>query len=329
MRIAIDAMGGDHAPRAQVEGAIAAAAEWTDVELILVGNPNVIEPLLGSGAPANIRIEPATEVIESDDEPVKSVRRKTDSSMVVAARLVKEGKADAMISAGNTGALMTAGLLVVGRLKGIERPGLAPMLPTLDNVGLLALDLGANMDAKPEHLAQYALMGSLYRKKVHGIQQPRVGLLNIGTEAAKGNELTKAAFELLQAAPINFIGNVESRDVLEGQCDVLVCDGFSGNILLKGIEGTASALFKILRRELTATWTSKLAAAVLKPSFRRVKSTLDYNEYNGAPLLGLNGLVLKGHGSSDAVGVKTTIRLARTAIGNGLISALADEFSGK
>ncbi|KIL35334.1 phosphate acyltransferase [Cohnella kolymensis] len=329
MRIAIDAMGGDHAPRAQVESAIAAASEWPDIELILVGNPGVLEPLLGADAPSNIRIHPAMEVIESDEEPVKAVRRKSDSSMVVAGRLVKEGQADAMISAGNTGALMAVGLLVVGRLKGIDRPGLAPMLPTLDNAGLLALDLGANMDAKPEHLLQYALMGSLYRQKVHGIAKPRVGLLNVGSEAAKGNELTKAAYELLVQAPINFIGNVESRDVLEGQCDVLVCDGFSGNILLKGIEGTASALFKILKRELTATWTSKLAALALKPSFSRVKRSLDYNEYNGAPLLGLNGLVLKGHGSSDAAAMKTAIRLARTAIGNGLVTALADEFKGK
>lgn len=328
MRIAIDAMGGDHAPRAHVESALSAAAEWPDTHLILVGDPEVLQPLLGS-APHNITIEPALEVIESDDEPVKAVRRKTNSSMVVAGRLVKEGKADAMISAGNTGALMATGLLVVGRLKGIERPGLAPMFPTLDNVGILALDMGANMDAKPEHLVQYALMGSLYRNKVHGIREPRVGLLNVGTEAAKGNELTKAAFELLEQAPIHFVGNVESRDVLEGTCDVLVCDGFSGNIMLKAIEGAASAIFKLLRAELTASFTSKLAAGILKPNFRRVRDKMDYNEYNGAPLLGVNGLVIKGHGSSDAKAMKTAIRQTRTAIGNGLIAALADEFSGK
>ncbi|TFE24982.1 phosphate acyltransferase PlsX [Cohnella luojiensis] len=328
MRIAIDAMGGDHAPHAHVESALSAAAEWPDTHLILVGDPEVLQPLLG-GAPHNITIEPAYEVIESDDEPVKAVRRKTNSSMVVAGRLVKEGKADAMISAGNTGALMAIGLLVVGRLKGIDRPGLAPMFPTLDNAGILALDMGANMDAKPEHLVQYALMGSLYRNKVHGIREPRVGLLNVGTEAAKGNELTKAAFELLEQAPINFVGNVESRDVLERPCDVLVCDGFSGNIMLKAIEGAASVIFKLLRAELTASFTSKLAAGVLKPNFRRVRDKMDYNEYNGAPLLGVNGLVIKGHGSSDAKAMKTAIRQTRTAIGNGLIAALADEFSGK
>lgn len=329
MRIAIDAMGGDHAPHAHVESALSAAAEWPDTHLILVGNPELLKPLIGSSPPSNVSIEPAMEVIGNDDEPVKAVRRKVNSSMVVAGRMVKEGRADAMISAGNTGALMALGLLVVGRLKGIERPGLAPIFPSLDNVGVLALDMGANMDAKPEHLLQYALMGSLYRKKVHGIQKPRVGLLNVGSEAAKGNELTKAAYELLENAPIHFVGNIEARDVLDRTCDVLVCDGFSGNIMLKAMEGAASTIFKLLREELTSSFTSKLAAGVLKPSFRRVRDRMDYNEHNGAPLLGVNGLVIKGHGSSDAKAMKTAIRQTRTAIGNGLIASLADEFSGK
>ena len=329
MRIAIDAMGGDHAPRAQVESALAAAAEWPDTQLILVGVPSEIEPLLGSNVPGNVAVEPASEVIGSEDEPVKAVRRKTDSSMVVAGRMVKEGRADGMISCGNTGALMATGLLVVGRMAGIERPGLAAIFPTLDNKGLLALDMGANMDAKPEHLLQYALMGSLYRSKVHGFANPRVGLLNVGTEAAKGNELTKAAYGLLENAPIHFVGNVEARDVLEGACDVIVCDGFSGNILLKAIEGAASSIFKLLKEELMSSMKSKLAAAALKPSFRRIRTRMDYNEYNGAPLLGINGLVVKGHGSSDAAAMKTAIRQTRTAIGNRLIASLADEFSGK
>jgi glycerol-3-phosphate acyltransferase PlsX len=329
MRIAIDAMGGDHAPHAHVESALSAAREWPDTHLILVGQPDLLKPLLGDNAPSNVSIESAMDVIGNDDEPVKAVRRKTDSSMVVAGRLVKEGRADAMISAGNTGALMALGLLVVGRLKGIERPGLAPMFPSIDNVGVLALDMGANMDAKPEHLLQYALMGSLYRSKVHGMKEPRVGLLNVGTEAAKGNELTKATYELLAQAPINFVGNIEARDVLDRACDVLVCDGFSGNIMLKAFEGAAASIFKLLREELTSSFTNKLAAGVLKPSFRRVRDRMDYNEYNGAPLLGVNGLVIKGHGSSDAKAMKTAIRQTRTAIGNGLIAALTDEFSGK
>ncbi|MBO9596868.1 MAG: phosphate acyltransferase PlsX [Cohnella sp.] len=329
MRIAIDAMGGDHAPRAQVESALAAAAEWPDTHLILVGKPEAIQPLLGANPPSNLSIEPADEVIESDDEPVRAVRRKPNSSMVVAGRMVKEGRADAMISAGNTGALMAVGLLLLGRLNGIDRPALAPMFPSTDNVGVLALDMGANMDAKPEHLLQYALMGTIYRAKVHGMSKPRVGLLNVGTEQAKGNELTKAAFDMLNQAPIHFVGNIEARDVLNRACDVIVCDGFSGNIMLKAFEGAASTIFSLLREELTSSWKTKLAAAILKPSFRRVRSRMDYNEYNGAPLLGVNGLVVKGHGSSDAKAMKTAIRHTRTAIGNGLIAALTEEFSGK
>jgi len=330
MRIAIDAMGGDLAPHAPVEGALAAAKEWPDTELLLVGKPDVIGPLLAAGGkPANVTVVEATETIEADDEPVRAVRRKPDSSMAVAVRLVKEGRADAMISSGNTGALMTAGLLMLGRLKGIERPGLSSVFPTPDKVGVLTLDLGANMDAKPEHLLSYALMGSLYRQKVHGLARPRVGLLNVGTEEAKGNELCKAAFELLKDAPIHFIGNVEARDVLERRCDVLVCDGFAGNILLKAIEGAAQTVFSLLRAELTSSLRAKLAASALRGNFRRIRMMMDYKEHNGAPLLGVDGLVVKSHGSSDAVSVKHAIRQTRTAIDNGLIPALAEEFGGK
>ncbi|CAM4352562.1 phosphate acyltransferase PlsX [Paenibacillus macerans] len=328
MRIAIDAMGGDHAPQSTVEGALAAAREWSDTEIVLVGKEQVLKPML-EGAPANLRIHPAEEIIEAEDEPVKAVRRKKDASMVVAGRLVREGEADAMISAGNTGALMTTGLLVVGRMEGIERPALAPMIPTVDERGVLALDLGANMDAKPEHLAQYALMGSVYREKVHGIAKPRVGLLNVGTEAMKGNELTKAAYPLLKELPVNFVGNVEARDILTGACDVLVCDGFAGNILLKSLEGTAGTLFSILKREFTKSWKNKLAAAVLMPSLRGLKQTLDYKEHGGAPLLGLGGLVVKGHGSSDGGAIKNAVRQARLALQNKLTESIAREISGK
>ncbi|THF81331.1 phosphate acyltransferase PlsX [Cohnella fermenti] len=329
MRIAIDAMGGDHAPQAPVEGALAAAKEWPDTTLLLVGKPDAIKAHLGDNPPSNITVVEALEKIEADDEPVRAVRRKANSSMVVAGRLVKEGEADAMISAGNTGALMTTGLLVVGRMSGIDRPGLTAILPTVDGVGVVALDLGANMDAKPEHLVQYAIMGSRYRQKVHGIDKPRVGLLNVGTEAAKGNELSKAAFELLSEAPVNFIGNVEARDLLYRNCDVLVCDGFSGNILLKGVEGAAETVFSVLKTELMSSWKSKLAAAILRPNFRRVGKMMDYKRYNGAPLLGVGGLVVKSHGSSNAEATVHAIRQARTAVGNGLIAALADDLGGK
>jgi len=329
MRIAIDAMGGDHAPALIVQGALEAAAEWPDTELLLVGDTAIIESFIKGQKPSNITICHADEVIAADDEPVKAVRRKKNSSMVVAGQLVREKQADAMLSAGNTGALMTTGLLVVGRLDGIERPGLAPLLPTKDKVGTLALDLGANMDAKPEHLLQYAIMGSIYRSKVHGIEKPRVGLLNVGTEAKKGNELTKEAFDLLENAPIHFVGNVEARDVLSGQCDVLVCDGFAGNIMLKSLEGTAGMIFSLLKDAFKHSMLTKLAAAVMMPRLREMKGMMDYKEHGGAPLLGLNGLVVKCHGSSDAIAVKNAVRQARIAIQGNLTESIAAEINGK
>lgn len=329
MLIAIDAMGGDNAPACNVEGALSAAAEWKDTQIVLVGDEAKLAPLL-SGAPSNLTVRHASEVIEADDEPVRAVRRKKDSSMVVAGRMVREGEADAMISSGNTGALMTTGLLVVGRMEGIERPALAPMIPTLDNVGVLALDLGANMDAKAEHLAQYAAMGSIYRSKVHGIAKPRVGLLNVGAEPGKGNELTKEAYPLLENLPgIHFVGNVEARDVLVGGCDVLVCDGFAGNILLKSLEGTAGAIFSLLKEQLSSSLKSKIGAALIMPQLRGLKGKLDYKEHGGAPLLGLNGLVVKGHGSSDGTAVKNAVRQARLALQSGLVTGIATEISRK
>lgn len=329
MRIAIDAMGGDHAPDLIVKGALEAAVEWPDTELLLVGHQARIEPLLGGQKLSNVTICHAEEVIGPDEEPVRAVRRKKDSSMVIAGQLVREKQADAMLSAGNTGALMTTGLLVVGRLDGIERPALAPMLPTMDDVGVLSLDLGANMDAKPEHLLQYAIMGSLYRTKVHGMEKPRVGLLNVGTEERKGNELTKAAFDLLAQAPIHFIGNVESRDVLVRTCDVLICDGFAGNIMLKAMEGTANTVFSALKDAFQHSLLTKLAAAVMMPRLRELKKKMDYKEHGGAPLLGLNGLVVKCHGSSDVVAVKNAIRQARIALHGKLTESIAAEINGK
>lgn len=328
MRIAIDAMGGDHAPSALVEGALQAGREWPDLQLVLVGDSAVIEPQL-AGAPSNVEVRHASEKIESDEEPVKAIRRKKDSSMAIAGRLVREGAADAMISAGNTGALMAAGLLVVGRIEGIERPALAPMMPTKDDVGVLALDLGANMDAKPEHLLQYALMGSIYREKVHGIVRPRVGLLNVGTEEGKGNELTKAAFELIRQTPLHFVGNVEARDVLDRNCDVLICDGFVGNIMLKSMEGTAGFVMKALKEEFSRNWLTKLAAAVMMPGLKGLRRKMDYKEHGAAPLLGVNGLIMKCHGSSDANAVKNAVRQARIALQANLIQSIQTEITGK
>lgn len=329
MRIAIDAMGGDHAPGLIVQGALEAAKEWPDVQLVLVGDKTAIEPLLKEGLPSNVTLHHADEVIGADDEPVRAVRRKKGSSMVVAGQLVKDKQVDAMLSAGNTGALMTTGLLVVGRMEGIERPALAPILPTMGSGGVLSLDMGANMDAKPEHLLQYAIMGSIYRAKVHGVHNPRVGLLNVGSEAKKGNELTKAAYELLEKAPIQFVGNVESRDVFDGKCDVLVCDGFAGNILLKAMEGTAGAIFSTLKEAFGSSLLTKLAAAIMLPKLKTLKQKLDYKEHGGAPLLGLNGLVIKCHGSSDAYAVKNAVRQARIALQANLTESISAEINRK
>ena len=211
-----------------------------------------------------LKVIHCTEIIEADDEPVRAIRRKKDASMVSMAQAVKDGEADACVSAGNTGALMSAGLFIVNRIDGIERPALAPTLPTVDGKGFVMLDLGANSDAKPSHLAQYAVMGSIYAEKVRGIKNPRVGLLNIGTEEGKGNELTKAAYELLSEAPINFIGNVEARDLLIGVADVVVTDGFTGNMVLKTIEGTALGFFSMLKEVYSSSLKSKLSAALVK-----------------------------------------------------------------
>lgn len=322
MIIAIDAMGGDYAPESIIRGAEEAIKEWDDVEIILVGNEKVISPLLVSKE--RITIEHTEEVILAEDEPVRAVRRKKNASMVIAGQLVRDKKADAMISAGNTGALMTTGLLVIGRVEGVERPGLAPMIPTLDGKGVLAIDLGANMDATPEHIVQYAIMGSIYRNQVHGIEKPRVGLLNVGTETMKGNELTKKAFPLLQEEPsIHFIGNVESRDIMQGECDVIVCDGFVGNILLKTMEGTAASILSVLKEEFKRTFWTKLAGALMKPGLSRFKRMADYHEYGGAPLLGIRGICIKSHGTADANAIKNAVRQARIVIKNELVQSIS------
>lgn len=321
MRIALDAMGGDHAPQAVVEGALAAVKEWPDTNIILVGNEaEILRYMPATDQP--IEIVHTDEVISTDEEPVRAVRRKKDASMVVAARMVKEGQADAMISAGNTGALMTAGLLIVGRIKGIERPALTAVFPTMSGQGVLVLDVGANMDAAPEHLRQFAVMGSLYAQLMWGLEQPRVGLLNVGTEAKKGNALTKEAFSVLQEAPVHFAGNVEARDVLMDVCDVLVCDGFAGNVLLKSTEGTAAAIFAKLKDVLTANVVSKMATLALRPGLRKMKKELDYAERGGVPLLGLDGVCIKAHGSSNATAIYNAIRQARDNVKKQIVHAI-------
>jgi phosphate acyltransferase len=314
MKIAIDSMGGDNAPKEIVIGAMKAVEEFSDIHITLVGDENKINEHLKQHE--RITILHTEEVILGTDEPVRAVRRKKNASMVLAAGLVSDGNADACISAGNTGALMAAGLFVVGRIDGIERPALSPTLPTIGGEGFLLLDVGANVDAKPEHLLQYAIMGSIYSEKVRGINKPRVGLLNIGTEEKKGNELTKFTFELLKNADLNFIGNVEARDLLDGVADVVITDGFTGNMVLKTIEGTALSMFKMLKTSLMSSVKSKLAAAVLKPEFGKLKNTMDYSEYGGAGLFGLKAPVIKAHGSSNARSIFSAIRQTREMVKN-------------
>ncbi|MFS0823646.1 phosphate acyltransferase PlsX [Bacillus sp. 1P02SD] len=306
MRLAIDAMGGDHAPEEIVNGTMTALKHYKDLEVTLIGDEEKIRQYITEED--RITIIHTTEVIEGTDEPVRAVRRKKNASMVLMAKEVSEGRADACISAGNTGALMTAGLFIVGRIEGIDRPALAPTLPTLDKKGFLMLDVGANVDAKPEHLLQYAIMGSIYSEKVRGVVNPRVGLLNVGTEDKKGNDLTKHAFELIKATNLNFVGNVEARDLLDGVADVVVTDGFTGNVALKTIEGTALSMFKMLKTAFTSNLKSKIAAGLLMPELKVLKKTLDYSEYGGAGLFGLNAPVIKAHGSSDANGIFSAVR---------------------
>lgn len=321
MRIAVDALGGDYAPKAIMKGVELAAKKFSDVTLIVIGQDEGIVPAL-----SNVDFQLATEKIEADDEPVKAVRTKKDSSMVIGCKLLKEKALDAFISAGNTGALMAAGLFYTKRLKGVDRPALAPVFPTLCRKGMLVLDIGANAEAKPEHLHQYALMGSVYAEKVLDFTNPRVGLLNLGTEPGKGTELTKATYQLLEnESGIQFVGNIEARDIFYSPCDVLICDGFSGNLLLKTTEGVSKAIFDQLKIEFTRNIFSKLAATILKPGLVRFKKEMDYKEHGGAPLLGLRGPIIKAHGSSDARAIFNAIRQARTFVRQDVISKIEEE----
>lgn len=312
MIIALDGMGGDHAPGEIIAGALESLSAFDDIHIHIYGNEQKMAPYIKEHD--RLTVVHCSEVIEADDEPVRAIRRKKDASMVRMAQAVKDGEADACVSAGNTGALMSAGLFIVGRIDGIERPALAPTLPTVDGQGFVMLDLGANADAKSSHLGQYAVMGSIYAEKVRGISNPRIGLLNIGTEEGKGNELTKAAYGVLSEAPINFIGNVEARDLLFGVADVVVTDGFTGNMVLKTIEGTALGFFSMLKEVYTSSVKTKLSAALVKNDLGGLKKKLDYSEYGGAGLFGLNSPVIKAHGSSKSNAIYNAIRQARTMV---------------
>src|SRR5690625_3722979 len=306
MIIAIDAMGGDNAPKAVVEGVLEATKEIQNLQVTLVGNENKIRKYLTNDE--RINIIHTEEMIGGDEEPIRAIRKKKQSSLVLMANEVKEKRADACISAGNTGALVVAGLFVVGRIKGIERPALSPTLPTKDRQGFLLLDAGANVDANVDNLVQYGVMGSIYCEKVRQIDKPTVGLLNVGTEDGKGSTLTKKAFTQLQDAPIHFIGNVEARDLLNGVADVVVTDGFSGNITLKAIEGTALHVMSLLKQSFMSSLKAKLAASLIKSDLMKLKSKLDYPEFGGAALFGLAAPVINSHGSSNSRAIYHTIK---------------------
>jgi len=322
--IAVDAMGGDNAPAAEVQGAIEAAREF-GVDIVLVGDERRIqaEASRHGGLPSTVTIVHAGEVITAHEEPTRAVRTKKDSSLVVAARLVKEGKADALLTAGSTGALVVVGTLGIGRMKGIERPALAPIFPTIKDP-VMVLDIGATPDPKPEYLVQYAIMGNIYAREVLGIREPRVALLNNGTEEEKGSALTKATFPLLkQLTGINFIGNVEGRDVPFCNADVVVTDGFSGNIFLKTYEGVGMALMQAMKEALTSTPLASLGALLAKPALRKMAKKFDWAETGGALLLGLKAPVVKCHGSSGFKAIRGGIRVMRAALAGQVTAKLA------
>jgi glycerol-3-phosphate acyltransferase PlsX len=310
MKIAVDAMGGDHGPAVVVEGAIAAVRDF-GASVILVGDQAAIEGelrRLGAGG-LEIELRHASQVVEMAESPSLALRRKRDSSLRVAAELVRDGKAAAFISAGNTGAAMAIAMFVIGVLRGIDRPAIAAVLPSLRGYTVL-LDAGANVAPKPWHLFQYGLMGHVYARDIVGIDRPRVGLLSVGEEEGKGNDLTRETYELLKESSVNFVGNVEGRDIYNGNCDVIVTDGFTGNVALKVSESLAEMLGAMIKEELGRDWRSKLGAALAIPAFGRFRKRVDYTEMGGAPLLGIDGAAIICHGASPVKAIKNAVRVA-------------------
>jgi glycerol-3-phosphate acyltransferase PlsX len=333
VRVALDAMGGDKAPAETVLGAVLAAREY-GIGVQLVGRENLIRAELAKHdiSGLDLPIIHTDEEIAMDDHPATAVRRKKDASMILALQLVRDGHAVGAVSAGNSGAMLAASLFTLKRLPGVDRPALGGIYPTLSGMGVcLVIDMGANTDCKPEYLQQFALMGSIYMERIFNIQSPRVGLLSNGEEDTKGNEQVIEAHRLLKANAatlgINFIGNIEGRDIPVGGADIVVCDGFVGNVVLKVSEGLAESLIKLLRTEMTSTLPNKLAAAVLKPSLSKAFKRLDYAEYGGAPLLGVKGSAIVSHGRSNAKAIKNALRVARQTAETGVTSAIADGLS--
>lgn len=307
--VAVDAMGGDNAPDEMIKGAVEALAMRADIKVILVGIESVINEKLHAYQydASRISIVPASEVIATEEPPVIAIRTKKDSSIVVGLNLVKKGMADAFVSCGSTGAVLVGGQLIVGKIKGVKRPPLAPLIPTTRGVSLL-IDCGANVDARPEHLVQFARIGSIYMEHVIGVKNPKVAIVNIGAEEEKGNALVKETMPLLkECGDIHFTGSIEARDIPAGQADVIVCEAFVGNVILKLYEGVGKSLIGQMKEAMLSSVRGKLGALLVKPSLKQVMKKMDSSEYGGAPLLGLNGLVVKAHGSSKSKEVKNAI----------------------
>jgi phosphate acyltransferase len=321
VRIAVDAMGGDHAPAEIVKGAAQAAVEY-GIDISLVGIPSLIQPLIDNQP--RLQLVPCMQVIAMDEHPAQAVRNKPDSSMAVSARMVKEGRADGWMSAGNSGAVMAAALLIQGRIKGIERPALGSIVPTQKDFAYF-LDVGANVDSKPEYMTQFAAMGAVYAREMLGRPEPRVALLSNGEEEGKGDERVRETTKRLKGTLRGFIGNVEPKDIYDGRADVVVADGFVGNVAIKMAEATAELIFRTLRDEIPKTLQGKLGGALIRPGVRRIRARIDWREFGGAPLLGIDGVAVVAHGRSDARAIKNAIRVTRDAVQNQLVGKIRAE----
>ncbi len=325
MRILIDGMGGDNAPQAIVDGVLDAARRIPHTIGIVGREDEILQAFANSGKapiPGKVEVIHASEVISNHDAPVRAVRTKKDSSIVKGLNMVKAGEADLFISAGNTGAIMAGGLFILGRIQGIDRPAITAIHPIMGGSPSFLVDAGANAECKPNNLLEFGIMGSIYMERVLGVENPRVGLVNNGTEETKGTSLTKVAYDLLSKSNLNFVGNVEARDLPAGICDVIVCDGFVGNVILKYMEGFAMSLFKLLKSKLTEGSRAKLGAALMKDKLMDLAQAMDYTEYGGAPILGVKGPVVKMHGSADAKAVRNTILKAIPFVENNVVETI-------
>lgn len=329
MRVVVDGMGGDNSPQAIVEGCVLAQKEY-GVDIIITGPKEKIEAELAKYEynKSAISVLDATEVISTNEAPVKALKTKKDSSLVKALELVKSGEADAVVSAGSTGAFLAGCTLIVKRIKGISRPALAPVMPG-KNGPFMIIDAGANADCKPQYLTQFAQMGKVYFENVLGVENPSVGLVNIGEEEEKGNELTKVAYQLLKEEDINFVGNIEPRDIPKGKVNVLVCDGFVGNTVLKMYEGVAETILSEIKAEIMGSFVTKIGGVMLAPVFKRFKKHYDYKEYGGAAFLGVNGICIKAHGSSDARALKNAIKVSKAYYDTGVLDKMKSAFAAE